>query len=474
MRIDDGQERLPKARVDRRHDALARPQLFLNPLEDQHVAVHRHADRQDHARDTRQRQHRPEVAQRGEQQNGVQNQSQHRVDARHAVVEQHKRDDRRQSRQARDQALPDRVRPQRGPHGPFFGVNNARRQRTRAQKLRQVRGFRFTAEIGDPTRVLDARLDGRHADQLVVQRHRQPVADVGFRKPAEPPSRVWAKRERSFPLAELVLTGACVSQVAAGQDGSAGHQVPTVPASAPRQFPHQARVGRQHAAMPRARLLLVGKRAVLDLVDAQDRRRADDLLHARRVVAAGQLHQNFEFGVRPPVLLHHRFGQTQIVDAGLDRLNRPLHGIALERQQFGRTDGQTVIRGAHGRQHPSAVAFIDQPAELRRLLRRNSLDENLDVVRFLDALRVVAFERIVIDVLALEVFLQALDHGVRFALYRVLHLHLQHQAAAPTQVQSQLDVLRQVPLQLRTVLRQPDNPVDTDQNRRDDDEGLGS
>ena len=42
---------------------------------------------------------------------------------------------------------------------------------------------------------------------------------------------------------------------------------------------------------------------------------ADQFLHARRIVHARQLHQDFVLGVRLAVLLHGRLGQPKLVDA---------------------------------------------------------------------------------------------------------------------------------------------------------------
>ncbi len=58
VRIDDRDPRMRKPLLHRRRRRLAGPQLFANALKDQHIRVHAHTDRQNHARDSRQRQRR--------------------------------------------------------------------------------------------------------------------------------------------------------------------------------------------------------------------------------------------------------------------------------------------------------------------------------------------------------------------------------------------------------------------------------
>ena len=54
--VDDGPEGAGEAGVDRGAHRLARAQLFADPLEDQDIGVHRHADGQHDPRDAGQRQ----------------------------------------------------------------------------------------------------------------------------------------------------------------------------------------------------------------------------------------------------------------------------------------------------------------------------------------------------------------------------------------------------------------------------------
>ena len=60
VRLEDGAAGFLVAELDRLDDAAPSPLLFADALVDQHVGVHRGADGQDEAGDTRQRQRRVE------------------------------------------------------------------------------------------------------------------------------------------------------------------------------------------------------------------------------------------------------------------------------------------------------------------------------------------------------------------------------------------------------------------------------
>ena len=66
-----------------------------------------------------------------------------------------------------------------------------------------------------------------------------------------------------------------------------------------------------------------GERAVLDIVDLQHRVRLPiSSLHVRRIVHAGQLHQNLVSALLPSVLLHRGSVKPSLVDAVRDRIDR--------------------------------------------------------------------------------------------------------------------------------------------------------
>jgi hypothetical protein len=119
--------------LDGSHYRFTAPQLLANAFEDEDVAVHRHTDSQNHTGNSRQRQHCFKVAEGRDQDNGVQNQSQSRIDAAAAIIQQHRKHNRTHAHHARQQPLTNGIGSQRGPHGPLFQIDQARRQRTGTQ-----------------------------------------------------------------------------------------------------------------------------------------------------------------------------------------------------------------------------------------------------------------------------------------------------------------------------------------------------
>ncbi len=178
----------------------------------------------------------------------------------------------------------------------------------------------------------------------------------------------------------------------------------------------------------------------------------------------GSLHQDFKFRVGAPVLLHHRFGQPQGVDAVLDRPNGAFDGVALDGHQFGGAHVHAVVGGRHRRQHPILKPIGDDSAQIAGTLYRHALDVDLDAVGILDPLRVVAVHTPVLDIRLLKLLFQAIDGLVGLTLQRVLHLDLQDQVAAAAQIEAQPYVVLNVGLQLGARLRDSYNAINTKQD----------
>ena len=136
-------------------------QLLADALEDEHVRVDRHADRQDEAGDAGQRQRRLEERHRRREQEGVQDEREDRVPAGAPVVDDHRDEDEQRSGDGGRDALADRVEPERRADGPLLEVRQARRQRARAQDERQVVGLLRRERALDDARVGDPVLDAR-------------------------------------------------------------------------------------------------------------------------------------------------------------------------------------------------------------------------------------------------------------------------------------------------------------------------
>src|SRR5262245_9163256 len=113
--VDDRRERALEACVDRRSDGLPEPELLTDALEDEDVRVDRHADRQHDPGDARQRQGRLEPGHRRQEDGEVEQERQVGDRAREPVVDQHEDEDGQGAGRRRDDALADRVGPQRGP-----------------------------------------------------------------------------------------------------------------------------------------------------------------------------------------------------------------------------------------------------------------------------------------------------------------------------------------------------------------------
>ena len=126
----------------------------------------------------------------------------------------------------RHESFVDRVRAQRRPDRSFLHRRHRGRQRAGTQVARQVLGFLFAAQVGDPSGIFDPGLDGGYADDLVVQHHRQLVADVVFGEIAEPAPAIRRQREAGFPLPVLVLAGVSVAHLAAHDHRRTPQQVP--------------------------------------------------------------------------------------------------------------------------------------------------------------------------------------------------------------------------------------------------------
>ncbi len=73
---------------------LSGPQLFADALENQHVGIDRHTDGENDAGDARQRQNRAKIRNRRQQNDGIEQQRQHRIDAAPLIVNQHHGDNR--------------------------------------------------------------------------------------------------------------------------------------------------------------------------------------------------------------------------------------------------------------------------------------------------------------------------------------------------------------------------------------------
>ena len=80
--------------------------------------------------------------------------------------------------------------------------------------------------------------------------------------------------------------------------------------------------------------IAAGVGTILHVVDFEHGRGSDQLLHARRIVHAGQLHQDLEIGAGPAILLHGFFGEAELVDTVADGIDGALYGVGFQSEQL--------------------------------------------------------------------------------------------------------------------------------------------
>src|SRR5260221_12237113 len=85
----------------------------------------------------------------------------------------------------------------------------------------------------------------------------------------------------------------------------------------------------------------------------------------RRIVDAGELHQDFGFGIAATALLHAGFGQAQAVDLLFDGVDALDQRILAQLEGFAGLHGQAVIGLINGGENPDAAEIlIDGVAEI--------------------------------------------------------------------------------------------------------------
>ena len=141
MAVHDGPEHAVEARVDGAGHALAEAQFLLDALEDEDVGIHRHAQGQHKARDTRQGQRGPEGAQQAHHHDHVHREGDDRVGTGPVVEEHHEADDSDETDQRGCDARMDRVAAQAGAHHTLFQELHGRTQGAAAELAGEVVGL---------------------------------------------------------------------------------------------------------------------------------------------------------------------------------------------------------------------------------------------------------------------------------------------------------------------------------------------
>ena len=450
-----------KAFLDGRSRSLAQPQFFSNTLENQHVRVDTHTDRQDDAGDSRQRQRGMGEAHKSKQNHEVQEQCQVGIDARPPVVDQHEDHDRGHTRNRGDDALVNARRTQRRPHGARLGVRDRRGERACPQLVRQVSGLLLREAAGYATLVLDRGLDGRHFADLVIEHDGHLArALIGIRVLVEAVAGIGGQRKSDVRTAILVPPWLRVTEVRTFNHRRALQQIRQVRTTRSIGSASQKLIWRNGSNL-RHGFLFVVVGAAYHCMDRQLRRRLDDLLHHRRIVDAGQLQHDLVFA--QAVLLNHRLQGPESVDAVPDRVDRVLQrGFLLVPDRLFLHRQDVAAAGVAG----DVISGIILPrndvvdgAVLGRLCSRHR-----------DLLRMGQVQLGSRAAGRSQHFVQALHVAVGGAVDGFLNRDLEHQVRSTLEIESQVDVSvlqrfdRTRGRQLPTV----EDPINEDHQNRED------
>ena len=345
--VEDGEQHAIEAGGDRLLHAFRGPQFFLDALENQHVRVDAHADRENEAGDARQRHRRAGIRHQAEQHDQVDRDRDERVEARELVIGQHEERHEQQAAGRRVHAGAHRVGAERRADGALFEIGQVRRQRARAQLQAQVLRFLVREVAGDAAFIVDARLNHRRRLDAAVEDDAELAADVVLREGAELARALLVQREADRGTVVLVERRPRVAQVASGDGGNSAEHVVArtgrLAGTGLNRAGKNLHIRRQVVAQRRFRRVLVRERALFDLLQLELRGRSDDFLGARHVGHAGQLHQDLIGGA---VTRHDRFGDAELVDAALDRLQRLVDGVLAKLDDDVRLEREGVAAGA--------------------------------------------------------------------------------------------------------------------------------
>ena len=178
VRVDERQEHAAEARVDGGLHALARLELFLDALEDEHVRVDADADREDEAGDAGQRHDRADIGHHAEQDDQVQHERDDGVHAGQLVVDEQERHDEQQAGERRQHAGANRVGAERRADGLLLQIRQRRRQRARSQDEREVLRFLLRKAAGNLAVARNPPVDARRRLHRLVEHDREEAPDV--------------------------------------------------------------------------------------------------------------------------------------------------------------------------------------------------------------------------------------------------------------------------------------------------------
>src|SRR5258708_3140613 len=228
-----------------------------------------------------------------EQDDEVQQQGQHGIDAGAAVVKQHRQNQCQEADERRQHALADRVAPEGRTDGPLFERRHRGGQRAAAQHEREVGGLLVRERAFDDALIFDLRLDVRSRHDLVVEDDGDASADVGAGEVAELARAVRREREGDVGLTELALRDVGGLQVRARDRDGLAYGVVLGARGAPDLVllgaGEDVDFALQVLGNGGQRRFGSGGRAAFDQAELELRGGLDDVLDAGRVVHAGEL-----------------------------------------------------------------------------------------------------------------------------------------------------------------------------------------
>ena len=327
--------------------------------------------------------------------------------------------------------------PARTESAPRVGPHQRGGQSARPENQRQVRCLLLREAAGDAALGGDPLLDRRHRLDPVVHDDRQAAPDICAGEIPELARALPVEGEADRRLVVLVYRGSRGAQIPAGDPRQAPHQVVVGRAQRCVHRGHDLQVRRQDAASRLQQHLARRRRSVLDQLDLEQPRAADDRLRALDIRDTRQLYQDLvaEPTVCAAVRRDDRLGHTKLVDTTLDRLQRLPHRLLAQHP-------------LSTREHPIGVgatrlhlAVVDRPQQLVG-----------DILKVPDPLGGHTFDpylgrrdrrdRGQHDAVDNRLLAQRLGAGLGLDQQRVVGLHLHHQMRTATQVQTQTDLLR--------------------------------
>ena len=163
--------------IHRDLEGLARGHFLAQPLEDEHVRIHRHAEREDDARDARQREHGVQHRHAAEDDEDGDDEADVPEESGEPVVEEHDQRDEAETEQSCELAALDRIQAERGGSGALLLDLHRILERVHELAGKIVRGL-VSVFSGDDARIArDAafHLSRRRGDDFVVEHDGEPV-----------------------------------------------------------------------------------------------------------------------------------------------------------------------------------------------------------------------------------------------------------------------------------------------------------